>query len=62
MAGFVPYCGAPPVPGALHWKLDPFLIGCLLFFAGASLAYARRRAVAARDLFAILFGLSLIHI
>ena len=56
MAGFVPYCGAPPVPGTLHWKLDPFLIGSLLFLAGASLVYARLRAVAARDLFASLFG------
>ena len=49
MAGFVPHCGAPPVPGALRWKLDQFLIGSLLFLAGAGLAYARLRAVVARD-------------
>ena len=32
VAGFVPYCGAAPVPGSLHWKLDhslsaPYSIG-----------------------------------
>ena len=48
VAGF-PHCGAPPVPGALRWKLDQFLIGSLLFLAGAGLAYARPRAVVARD-------------
>jgi putative membrane protein len=28
------YCGAPPVPGATAWNLDPFLIGTLV--AGAA--------------------------
>jgi putative membrane protein len=56
VAGFVPYCGVPPAPGALHWNFDPFVIGSLLFVVGASLAYVRLRAVAARDLFAGLFG------
>jgi putative membrane protein len=26
---FVPYCGAPPVPGTLAWNMDPVLIGVL---------------------------------
>ena len=27
--GFQPYCGSVPVPGGLHWNLDPVLIGVL---------------------------------
>jgi putative membrane protein len=26
---FQPYCGSPPVPGGLHWNLDPVLIAVL---------------------------------
>ena len=42
-AGYIPYCGSPPIPGATTWNLDPILLVALL--AGA-LAYAigyRRR-------------------
>ncbi len=56
MAGFVPYCGSAPVPGALHWNLDPVLIGALLVLAGANLMFARRFGVVRRDLGANLFG------
>ncbi|HLH91994.1 MAG TPA: cytochrome c oxidase assembly protein [Xanthobacteraceae bacterium] len=34
---FVPYCGHPPVPGALIWNTDPVLITALL---GIGAAYA----------------------
>lgn len=33
--GFQPYCGSPPVPEALHWNLDPVLIGVLAVAFGA---------------------------
>ena len=33
---FVPYCGNPPVPGNLHWNLDPPLI---LFFLAVAAIY-----------------------
>ncbi len=36
-AGYIPYCGTPPIPGATTWNLDPILLVALL--AGA-LAYA----------------------
>ncbi|HLH48208.1 MAG TPA: cytochrome c oxidase assembly protein [Roseiarcus sp.] len=29
MSAFIPYCGAPPIPGHESWNLDPFLIGAL---------------------------------
>lgn len=32
----LPYCGAPPVPGAVSWNMDPILIGLL---AGAALLH-----------------------
>lgn len=36
-APFVPYCGAPPVPGHVNWNPDPVLIALLL---AVSAAYA----------------------
>lgn len=33
----LPYCGAPPVPGAVSWNLDPILIGVL---AAVAVLYA----------------------
>ena len=56
MAGFVPYCGAAPVPGALHWKLDPVLISALLILAFANLAFAKSRGAPKTDLAACLSG------
>ena len=58
MTGFVPYCGSAPVPGALHWNLDPVLIGALLVLAGANLMFARRRGVVNRDLGASILWLA----
>ena len=34
VAGFIPYCGSAPVPGALHWNLDPILIAALADLGG----------------------------
>ena len=56
MTGFVPYCGSAPVPGALHWNLDPVLIGALLALAGANLMFARSQGVVRKDLGACAFG------
>jgi putative membrane protein len=50
VAGFVPYCGSPPAPGALHWNLDPILIGSLLVLAVAQVGFARSRGVGKTDL------------
>jgi putative membrane protein len=50
VVGFVPYCGSPPVPGALHWNLDPLLIGALLVLAIAHLEFARSRGAGRADL------------
>ena len=36
VAGFIPYCGSAPVPGALHWNLDPILIAALAILASRS--------------------------
>jgi len=33
-SGFQLYCGDPPVPGALHWNLDPLLVGALAIAFG----------------------------
>jgi putative membrane protein len=56
VTGFVPYCGSPPVPDALHWNLDPVLIGALLALTVASLIFARSRGVVGRDFVATTFG------
>ena len=45
MAGFVPYCGSPPVPGALHWNFDLLLVSALLLLAVAHMQFARSRGV-----------------
>ena len=39
----LPYCGAPPVPGALAWNLDPVLISVLGAGLLAGLGVAARR-------------------
>src|SRR5436309_6637738 len=41
MENFIPYCGAPPVPGDLHWNLDPVLISLLIALAAAYFLAAR---------------------
>jgi putative membrane protein len=28
-SGFIPYCGFPPIPGAMRWNLDPLLLTAL---------------------------------
>ena len=56
MTGFIPYCGAAPVPGALHWNLDPVLIAALLLLAGANLTFARSQRVTRRELAACALG------
>jgi putative membrane protein len=50
VVGFVPYCGAAPVPGGLAWKLDPILIGIIFVLTAANLALGVRRRLAGRDL------------
>lgn len=55
----IPYCGIPPVPGALadRWNLDPLLLAVLAVIAVVQLATARpelRRAAAAGWLVATL--------
>jgi len=42
--GFHPYCGSVPIPGGLHWNLDPMLIGVLAVAFGAyALSYGSRK-------------------
>lgn len=53
---FVPYCGAAPVPGALHWTPGPVLIFVLLVLTVGNLAFARLRAVPTADLIACFTG------
>lgn len=52
----VPYCGAPPIPGAVTWNLDPLLIGSLLIVACAHAVVARRNAVASHRRMAFQLG------
>lgn len=56
MAGFIPYCGSPPVPGALHWNLDPLLIVLLGALAVSSVSVARSRGAAKMDIGVCAFG------
>ncbi len=42
---FQPYCGGPPVPGALHWNLDFVLIGVLAICFGTYALCFRSRAL-----------------
>ena len=45
--GYVPYCGAPPTPGALEWNLDPVLLAVL--FALLACYWAGGRKAPDRD-------------
>ena len=56
MAGFVPYCGSAPAPGALHWNVDPILIAALLVFAVAHVSFGRSHSLLNRDLASCAFG------
>jgi putative membrane protein len=58
-ATFVPYCGAPPVPGHLTWNTDPVLIAVLLAIGAAYVAGCRgNRAPKPRE--RMLFGAGLL--
>jgi putative membrane protein len=50
VAGFIPYCGSPPVPGALHWNLDPILVAGVLALASVHVTFACSQRLATRDL------------
>ena len=56
MAGFIPYCGSPPVLGSLHWNFDPLLVGALLLLMAAHMQFAWSRGVVKRDLGASCLG------
>ncbi len=56
MAGFIPYCGSAPVPGALHWNLDPLLIVALVAFGVAHISFARLHGLANWNMAACAFG------
>jgi putative membrane protein len=43
-APFVPYCGAPPVPGHVTWNTDPVLIAVLLVIGAAYVVGCRGKA------------------
>lgn len=47
--GYIPYCGAPPLPGGAAWNLDPILIALLLAVAAAYGAGLRRLGRAGPD-------------
>ena len=49
-AGFMPYCGNPPVPGGLSWNTDPVLVSSLLAVAAIyALGCRRPNAPAKRE-------------
>lgn len=56
----VSYCGAPPVPGAVAWNLDPVLLGCLLAVGLGYVALARHKGVPRGRRFFFLAGWSVI--
>jgi putative membrane protein len=59
--GYVPYCGAPPVPGELwhSWNLDPLLILALLLVLGAYLRGAAAAGIGARNRYCFHVGWTL---
>jgi putative membrane protein len=56
VAGFIPYCGSAPAPGALRWNLDPVLIVVLGALAVVCVSFARSRGVAKRNMGACALG------
>ena len=56
MPGFIPYCGSAPVPGALHWNLDPVLILVLGTLFVACVSFARSHGAPKRDVVACAVG------
>ncbi|HLJ22039.1 MAG TPA: cytochrome c oxidase assembly protein [Stellaceae bacterium] len=59
-AGYIPYCGPPPVPGSLAWNLDPVLIFALLALAGCHILTIRREPQSDRRMAASLGGWSVV--
>lgn len=53
---YIPYCGAPPVPGSAHWNLDPALVGALLAIGLLYALDARRSSASRRQVFAFWIG------
>ncbi len=53
-AVFIPYCGAPPIPGSESWNFDPKLLGCLAaaLFIGILVAGRSEQPKGDRTLFA----------
>lgn len=58
----LPYCGAPPVPGAVSWNLDPVLLTCLVTAAVAYVLGARRLQLAPSQRAAFLAGWAILSI
>ena len=56
MAGFVPYCGSAPAPGAVQWNVDPILIAALLVLAITHVSFGRSHRLAKRDVVASALG------
>src|SRR4051812_610192 len=48
-SNFQPYCGSPPVPGGLHWNLDPVLIAVFAAVVGVYAAWVSRRKIEVDD-------------
>jgi putative membrane protein len=49
VAGFIPYRGSAPAPGAFHWNLNPLLIPVLGALTVACVSFARSHGAAKRD-------------
>ncbi len=58
-ANFIPYCGAPPVPGHLTWNSDPVLIAGF-FIVGAAYVIGCRGEDAPKRRERLLFGAGLL--
>jgi putative membrane protein len=56
VAGFIPYCGSAPAPGALHWNVDPILLVALLMLAISHVSFVRLHGLTNWDMAACAFG------
>lgn len=60
VTGYIPYCGAPPIPGHLTWNTDPVLAAALVGVAALYAAGARRQRLATGPQLAFWSGWSIL--
>lgn len=60
--GYIPYCGAPPVPGGAVWNLEPCLLTVLAAGAAGYAVWARRSEAKRREILGFAAGWAILSL